>query len=304
MLEEFTKLEPDTNPNRPSPMDWQRYSDTVLQEWYALLLTDPDEPAVQEFLEYHPAMIPGGSGDVGPGGHHGSDLHAVFARPTLSGAGRSFEPDFMWVTRSSSVITPILIEIEKPSKQWFTIEGRPTATFSQAHDQLNDWRTWFSRSGNDKIFREQYLLLDDDPHKPLVPQYVLIYGRAAEFQFGGRHKNPDELTSKRNGMRLPDEKFYTFDSLKPRFEHNSSITFKMRATGPEPYAFSPMFMPGPWISDGALILGDFSQALTRTKLMSDERRTYINTRLNHWQDIERQKNAGQIRVGIRSLGRE
>ena len=44
------------------------------------------------------------------------------------------------MTRSSGLITPILIEIEKPSKRWFKENGRPTAEFRDAHDQLNDWR--------------------------------------------------------------------------------------------------------------------------------------------------------------------
>lgn len=83
-------------------------------------------------------MIPGGSGDVGPGGHHGSDLSAVFTQPALTGSGRTLIPDLMWVTRSSGPVTPILIEIEKPSKRWFKENGRPTSAFRDAHDQLND----------------------------------------------------------------------------------------------------------------------------------------------------------------------
>ncbi|WP_460783258.1 hypothetical protein [Microbacterium tumbae] len=106
---------PDQNPDRPRALGWAEYADKALSDWYKLLSENPEEDAVQEFLELHPAMVPGGSGDIGPGGHHGSDFGAVFRRPKLTGAGRSFEPDFLWVTRSSSLITPILIEIEKPS---------------------------------------------------------------------------------------------------------------------------------------------------------------------------------------------
>jgi hypothetical protein len=93
-------------------------------------------------------MIPGGSGDIGPGGHHGSVMGAVFRQPDLVGGGRVFQPDFMWVTRSTSLVTPILIEIEKPSKRWFRRDGRPTSEFTEAHDQLNDWRSWFARDEN------------------------------------------------------------------------------------------------------------------------------------------------------------
>ncbi len=84
-------------------------------------------------------------------------MSALFRLPELRGQGRSFRPDFMWVTRSSSLITPILIEIEKPTKKWFKKDGRPTERFTQAHDQLNDWRGWFAHPENQTIFRNQYL---------------------------------------------------------------------------------------------------------------------------------------------------
>lgn len=304
MTDQFSRLEPDTTPDRPQPMDWQQYSDTVMQEWYALLLGNPEESAVQAFLESHPAMVPGGSGDVGPGGHHGSDLGAVFARPRLNGAGRSFEPDFMWVTRSSSTITPILIEIEKPSKRWFRGDGRPTADLTEARDQLNDWRMWFTQDGNERIFREQYQLLGDYPHRPVEPQFVLIYGRSSEFELGGGHSNPDELNRKRTGMRKPDETFFTFDSLKPKFEHGDSITLRMRATGPEPFAFSPVFHTGTEMSNGARLLGDPTEALARTKHITDERRAYLATRIEYWQSIDRDRQSGRLQIPIRSGGRE
>lgn len=304
VLERSTHLQPDADPDRPRPLDWQTYSDTVMQEWYALLLREPEESAVQTFLELHPAMIPGGSGDVGPGGHHGSDLGAVFARPRLNGAGRSFEPDFMWVTRSSSTITPILIEIEKPSKRWFKTDGRPTSAFIEAHDQLNDWRTWFARDGNERIFREEYQLLGDHPNRPVEPQYVLIYGRSSEFQLGGGHNNPDDLNRKRNGIRKSDETFFTFDSLKPKFEHSDSITLRSRANGLEPIAFSPVFTTGPSMSDGSRLLGDTAEALARTQHLTAERRTYLAERIAYWQEIDRERQAGRISIGIRTFGRE
>lgn len=169
---------PDANPDRPLALAWQSYSDNVRSDWFSLLAREPEEDEVQEFLELHPAMVPGGSGDVGPGGHHGSDLGVVFRQPRLKGAGRDFGPDFMWVTRSSSLITPILIEIEKPGKKWFRKDGRPTQHFTEAHDQLRDWRNWFATDGNPPIFRDQFLFLGDrHRNRALEPQFVLIYGR-------------------------------------------------------------------------------------------------------------------------------
>lgn len=298
-------LAPDSDPNRPLAMDWQTYSDTAMSEWYSLLSGDPEEEQVQHFLELHPSMIPGGSGDVGPGGHHGSDMGIVFRRPTLKGSGRSFEPDFMWVTRSSGLITPILIEIEKPSKRWFKKSGRPTSKFTDAHDQLNDWRAWFADDANKAIFRKTFLFLGDQyENRPLEPQYLLIYGRQREFEWGGIHADPDGLRRKRDSQRRAAEHFITFDSLRPRHDHASSITASLTATGVRPYAFSPTYGTSADVGDGALLLGDPAEALQRSVLMSEERKQYLARRWKHGQDTSRRIQQDHEAIYPRQLGRE
>jgi hypothetical protein len=276
-----------------------------MAEWYALLTRKPEEKDVQEFLELHPAMVPGGSGDVGPGEHHGSDMGAIFRQPTLQGAGRNFTPDFMCVTRSSSLITPVLVEIEKPEKRWFTSTGRPTAHFTEAHDQLAQWRDWFRQDGNSAIFRQRFQLLGDRyPERQLSPQFVLVYGRQSEFERGGGHSDADALNRKRDSIRQPDEKFYTFDSLRPRFDHGQSVVVTMSAEGPAPFAFSPMFGTGPSIAEGTLLFDDISEALERSVMMTDERREYLRQRWSYWQDTERKRQANPSQMFIRTLGRE
>ncbi|WP_425281877.1 Shedu anti-phage system protein SduA domain-containing protein [Streptomyces ficellus] len=277
----------------------------MLADWYTLLSQDPEEDEVQRFLELHPAMIPGGSGDIGPGGHHGSDAGAVFRRPKLTGEGRTFEPDFMWVTRSSGLITPILIEIEKPSKRWFRKDGRPTSEFVEAHDQLNDWRSWFSRDGNQAIFRNSFLFLDDKYlNRPLEPQYVLIYGRESEFSFGGGHTNPDGVRYKRDQQRAKDESFMTFDALRPRFDHSNSMTLTMTARGPEVYAFSPLYGTSAFTGPEALVLGDPQAALDRSVMMTEERRNYLAKRWEYWRQSERHKRGNPNRMNFRQTGVE
>ncbi len=279
-------LVPDNDPDRPQPIAWSTYGDRVMGEWDALLATNPEEHQVQAFLELHPAMIPGGSGDVGPGGHHRSEMGAVFRRPKLDGAGRTFEPDFMWVTRSTSLITPILIEIEKPSKRWFRADGRPTAEFREAHDQLNDWRAWFTHDENKALFRKQYLFEDLYRDRVLEPHFVLIYGRQNEFDLGGHHRHPDELRRKRDTQRAANEQFMTFDSLSPRHDHANSLTVTMTSNGPRPYAFSPLYATDTSTGPDAMRLGDPTEALNRSVMMSDERKQYIAARWTHWRDIE------------------
>ncbi|MFJ8907530.1 Shedu anti-phage system protein SduA domain-containing protein [Streptomyces sp. NPDC102351] len=302
---EHDAIAPDTDPLRPMSPAWETYSDLALAQWYQLLSQNPDEGEVQRFLELHPAMIPGGSGDIGPGGHHGSDMGAVFRRPKLIGSGRTFEPDFMWVTRSSGLITPILIEIEKPSKRWFRNDGRPTSEFSEARDQLNDWRSWFAREGNQSIFRETFLLIGDKyRNRPLEPQYVLIYGRESEFKRGGGHMHPDELRYKRDQQRSKDESFMTFDALRPRYDHRISMTLTMTAYGPKIHAFSPMYGTDAFIGEGALVLGDPQTALARSVMMSEERRAYLAQRWAYWQDDERRRIDDPSRLVFRTVGTE
>lgn len=278
--------EPDTDPRRPMPMEWNRYHDEVMSRWYELLSQDPEETAVQEFLELHPALIPGGSGDVGPGGHHGSQLSAVFRLPALNGAGKSFVPDFMWVTKSSGLITPILIEIEKPSKRWFQKSGRPTAQLTAAHDQLNDWRSWFDQDSNRTLFRQKYMFGDQHQDRPLKPQFLLIYGREAEFGWGGGHSNPDGVRHKRDGLRRPDEFFMTFDSLRPRYDHANSVTVTMTANGPRPFAFSPTYRTNSETGLDAKVLGDATEALARSVMMTQERKAYLAERWEYWRQVE------------------
>jgi len=279
-------LLPDDDPDRPRPIAWSTYCDRVVSQWDALLATDPEEHEVQAFLELHPAMIPGGSGDVGPGGHHRSEMGAVFRRPKLDGAGRTFEPDFMWVTRSTSLITPILVEIEKPSKRWFRANGRPTAEFREAHDQLNDWRAWFTYDENKSLFRKQYLFEECYRDRVLEPQFVLIYGRQSEFALGGHRRHPDELRRKRDTQRAANEQFMTFDSLAPRYDHANSMTLTMTSDGPRLFAFSPMYATDAFTGPDAIRLGDPTEALDRSVMISKERRKYIAARWAYWLDVE------------------
>lgn len=296
---------PDSDPKRPMRLAWEFYSDQVLSDWYSLLSQDPEENEVQRFLELHPSMIPGGSGDIGPGGHHGSELSAVFRLPNLTGSGRAFQPDFMWVTRSTSLITPILIEIEKPSKRWYKKDGRPTSDFTEAHDQLNDWRSWFARDGNKALFREKFLILGERyEDRSLEPQYVLVYGRKSEFGIEGGHANPRGMRYKRDQQRRADESFMTFDSLRPRFDHSNSVTLTMTVEGPKIYAFSPVYGTGTHTGKGALLLGDPHDALDRSVMMSEERRVYLAKRWSYWQQQERQWNADTHSMRWRQTGVE
>ncbi|WP_081863827.1 Shedu anti-phage system protein SduA domain-containing protein [Mycetocola saprophilus] len=301
----FESLKPDNNSARPLPLDWQTYETKAREEWRELLGSDPEENQVQQFLELHPAMVPGGSGDVGPGGHHGSDLGLLFTQPALVGAGDSYVPDFMWVTRSSGLITPILIEIEKPSKLWFTKKGTPTADFSQARDQLNNWRAWFNTEGNRDIFRRKYLFtVDKYEDRPIVPQFLLVYGRESEFGPNSTHNNPKQLRFKRNSQLAADETARSFDSLSPNYNHSQSITAKLTTKGIVPFAFSPVYSTGPIPSLGIEALNSPDAAFERTVMMTEERKAYLLERWNYWSNIGRETAGASRGLMVREYGLE
>jgi hypothetical protein len=298
-------LDPDSDPDRrPKAMSFAEYEAAVLDEWKALLATDPAEEGVQAFLELHPAMVPGGSGDIGPAGHQGSEFSAVFREPELKGAGPSYKPDFMWITHATARITPILIEIEKPSKRWFQQNGRPTAGFRDAHDQLNEWRSWFARDGNVAAFRDRFLFTAPYSRGPIEPQFVLIYGRRQEFELGGGHAQPDVLRDKRDSQCARDEVFRTFDSLRPQYFHSSSITVSMTAGGPQPFAFSPVYSTGTNVLDAARVLGDPTAAFERSVMMTAERRGYLKNRWNYWRQVAIEIADGRRENGPMGLGFE
>ncbi|GAA5122671.1 hypothetical protein GCM10023339_41390 [Alloalcanivorax gelatiniphagus] len=297
------RVEPDRDPARPLPLSWEEYRRRVLGDWRRLLDTDPDEPSVHKFLELHPSMVPGGSGDVGPGGHHGSTHSALFSEPELTGAGRQFEPDFMWVTRSTSLITPILIEIERPSKRWFRQDGRPTAKFTQAHDQLNDWRSWFARDANKVMFRDRFMFGERYDDRPLEPQYVLIFGRASEFEPTGGHSDPQALRHKRDQQRAADESFRTFDSLVPKADHAESMTVRMTATGAEAIAFSPLYGTDTRAGQVLADIRGVDAALDRTVMITEDRRQYLKSRFEHWSNEDRQSRDRDA-LYLRTLGTE
>jgi hypothetical protein len=283
---DVVEVSPDRDSARPLPMPWADYSRGVVEAWRTLLEDDPEERSVHEFLELHPSMVPGGSGDIGPGGHHGATHAALFSEPELTGAGRRFEPDFMWVTRSTGLITPILIEIEKPSKRWFRQDGRPNAEFTHAHDQLNDWRSWFARDANKVMFRDRFMFGERYDDRPIEPVYLLIYGRAAEFEHGGGHRDPEALRHKRDQQRVADESFMTFDSLKPKSDHAESITVKMTATGAEAVAFSPVYGTDTRAGQVSAAIRGIDAALDRTVMITTERREYLKGRFRYWSNYE------------------
>jgi Domain of unknown function (DUF4263) len=172
-------------PNAPSPWTWDEYSSWLKTKWAELLCTgdsSKEEPYLK-FLEQHPCLIPGGEGSGDSfGGHHGGWNDTVISQPPLPGITKRI-PDFMWLTKNSEDIIPVLIEIEAPGKAWFNKNEQRSAKLTQAQDQLAEWRLQLDNAASRQLLGEMY----DFPRGwtltyNLVPRVLLIYGRSEEFR--------------------------------------------------------------------------------------------------------------------------
>ena len=103
------------------------YAISCTEKFSELLCSDPDESAVQEFLEKHPWLVPGHATLGTPSGHF--PLHcSLITQPKLPGQHVRF-PDFMWIAVHSGAWFPTLIEIERPGKKIYRKMATPLQIF-------------------------------------------------------------------------------------------------------------------------------------------------------------------------------
>lgn len=243
-------------------------------EWRNLLDGEADEAAVQDFLERHPALLPGGAGDIGPGGHHGPLFGCVFRQPPLKGLDSDRVPDFMWVTRSTVDITPICIEIERPSKRWFTQDGHQTAEFTQAQNQLAQWASWFEHPENQLLFRRVYAK-DRFPNRLLRPQFVLIYGRQSEFEDSAHVLSSPARLQARTKLARSNEYLRTFDSLYWEEKLATTVTVTLRPNDEFRVDWIPAWFDGLLDAQAAAFLGPADHALDRNSDIDPQNRERI-----------------------------
>jgi hypothetical protein len=246
----------------------------IQAEWAALLETAHSEDQVQDFLEQYPMLLPGATGDIGPGGHHGPLYGAVIRQAPLSGTQSNRVPDFMWITKASDIVTPICIEIETPAKRWFTNTGSQRAEFTQAQDQLADWRAWFKDADNERWFRRTYL---PDKFQDLVlePHFVLIIGRRAEFDSTDIATSSAERLSKRREWAREREHLRTFDSLQYDARLESEVSMTVHSNGQKTVHKIPATFSENSYAQGPFLLGDPVAAIDRSDSFTRNRRSSI-----------------------------
>lgn len=269
----------------PKAIEWDAYEVEVIEAYKKLLDTEKNsEAAFQTFFEENPSMLPGAFGFFGESGHAPYN-NILISQPILNGLTTKI-PDFLWIATDSCTIYPIFVEIEVPSKRWFTKSGQPTAEFTQAQTQLADWKAWFQNPTHQHLFFEFYEIDSEYRRgKTVIPYYVLIYGSRGEFQ--GR----PELNEKRNHLNRDNEIYMTFDRLCPNPKARNVVTCKKTSKGYIAKNIPPSFRLGPVFAEEMSKIKGKEVALLNSAI-SEERKRFLISRLKYWDDYGRSTQKG------------
>jgi hypothetical protein len=259
----------------PSQMAWGTYEALVQKAWTALLDSGrSDEREYQLLFERHPCMVPGPFGLIGTSGHSPYPS-AVISQPVLPDFTRRV-PDFMWIARDSETIYPILIEIESPSKPWFTKADTQHAKLTQARDQITDWKAWFQNPLNVARLRDYYEL--EVRGENIRPLYLLIYGRRAEAN------KTVERQRRRSSLSRDDEFLMTYDRLVPQPGACEFYTVRVDRSGYQALYVPPTATIGPLFARERAKMRSKDIAVSNSPYFSDERRAFYISRLPYWDD--------------------
>lgn len=262
------------------------------RKYRSLLETIESEEDLIRFLENNPSFVPGAWTPGTKSGHY--PLHcALITRPELKGLTTKI-PDFMWVSTHSSGWYPTLIEIENPTKKIFMKKGVPTSDFTQARNQLEQWRTWFNNPSNIHQFMEQYRIPDYMRNERQMKLHmILVYGRRKEFE-SDANRSKDRMSL----MPYPDAELMSCDRLACDRELYNAITIRFNANSRyEAVSVPPTFKLGPNLADRLLHIDGIDEALDKTVDLTPDRRSFLKRRLSYWKDWARMGEKGIIHSG-------
>lgn len=275
------------------PESWSDYAARNMAKWKTLLNRDPSpsESEVQQFLEMHPSLVPGAFGtNANPSG--GPIYKAVITQAPLPSYNKRVT-DFMWISRDSMNERPVLIEIEAPSKKYFTKDGVPTAEFTQAQNQIAEWKAYFNDLNNVELFKKFYGI---ERYSGLglrfSPSYILIYGRRSEFE-GNK-----DLTAKRGILNLPDVHLISFDSLNFDPKCDQFICVKMRGPlRPEAISVPATIAWSPILASDRCMISNIEQAVLSNSEINHERKHFLASRVGYWNEWGKRDDQGFINAG-------
>ena len=273
------------------PISWDDYERLITKEWKKLLNREPfpNEPEIQAFFEKYPSIVPGAFSLLGNESGYYPWLCGLITQPPLPSYNKRV-PDFMWLAQSSDTEQPVLIEIEAPSKRWFTKSGKQTENLTQALNQIAEWKAWFNVSYNVEAFKAFYGI-DRQAwrRRRFRPAYLLIYGCRSEA-----NENP-ALTQKRTYLHPDDVISMTYDRLCPNPKAKDLICLKAETQG----VFRAVSVPAtlrwtPSLADDRTLVNGMDAAIEANLHITPERKAFLIARRPYWNAWARQANKGVI----------
>lgn len=257
-----------------------QYISHVKAEWAKHLnLPGVEEKHMQAFLEEHPCLLPFREIPLTHGDNHPLSS-AVVTQPVLQGL-KTKVPDFLYFTGNSGEITAVLIEIESPTKRWFTKGGQQTDELTQASNQIKSWKNWFADPINVQAFERDYMVRDYQAlyNRTFKQEYILVIGRRCDI-------TDPTLNKTRHHLQGPGETWMTYDRLQCSFHWDNAVTVRLDRSGVS-HQFRaihvpPMFKLGPHHYGNYHELSGIDDAVNSNAMMSSARKTFLINRLPYW----------------------
>ncbi|SEW31413.1 Shedu anti-phage system protein SduA domain-containing protein [[Clostridium] fimetarium] len=274
----------------PKEISWDEYEKITLEEYKNLLLNNSDdEKFFQTFFEENPSYVPGALELFGQSGHY-PYMHTLVSQPQIGGPFRRI-PDFVWLANDSLTFSPVFIEIEQPSKKMFTTAGNLTANFSQAIGQIYEWKAILNKPVNQLMLFDYFNITNEISKKSFEPQFLLIYGRRAEYE------NNDLLTGKRTSARHDNIDIISFDRLRPirdYYQFTSSSVYGKQ--------YNIINIPATYryradCADELSKVQRFMQAIDMMNNTSEERKSFLKERYSYWITLGKSDSKGKITGG-------
>jgi hypothetical protein len=198
-------------------------------------------------------------------------------------------PDFLFTLNNSAEFVPVLVEIEVPSKKWFTQKGEVHSDLTHAMGQLTEWKAWLAVPSNRTTFVDLYSANDQERARSLRPHYALVHGNRAEFE------NKDYLNRLRHYYQPQESSLMSFDRLSLSSAGSRTATVRIRPPGErEVVSLPPTFLLGPYSADLTFRARGIEDAIDRMELISEARRDFLKSRVPYWRKWWRGIEAGEM----------
>jgi Domain of unknown function (DUF4263) len=188
------------------------------KEFFRLLNENPKEQVYQQFLEQHTRFVPREFVQ-----NHGIGQALVLRKLPF---GADYKTDFFFFSKSSDDWNAVFIELEKPYSRFFkgnTNEFHPD--FSNALQQINQWKAWFLSDQNRGSFLSMVSAIQVPSHmarNPTYNKYVLVFGRRSEYA------NNEDRRRLVRASETDDFKIITFDSLAEGLSEKYEVSIGAR----------------------------------------------------------------------------